>query len=247
MGHVPKHPFVISPILIKPTCVTCRITEDDGECHSEVWRSTLDRPLTCNPDNLDRKFLIDCLADDYPVIADLIGSTASPHPGDIWHPIVTKGNDGAYYNAPNLRDPIRWIVWRTCSLRWMYRHYNPQRQQYDDLSLGDTIPSSPCLTVLAGMQDYVIETMPEIAIFPADPLITFADHLKIRNWTDVDAPEARDLCGHRIFDITRDGQGCYFDLTGYIHLAKCKIRNCGGVFEKYDIYAKIPSRAKSAR
>jgi len=158
----------------------------------------------------------------------------------------TQGDDGAYYNAPNLKDPIRWIISRGGGLKWTYQHYDLQTGQYRLLLQGDTVPSSPCLTVLAGIQDLVLETMPDILLFPGDWQADFCNTPGVRNWTDVDAPEAQELIGHRLIDFTEDGRGCYFDLAGYIHLIDLEIGNAHGGFE-YDIYVRMPSSSKSAR
>jgi len=95
------------------------------------------------------------------------------------------------------------------------------------------------------MQDLVLETMPDILLFPADWLPDFEDIDGVRDWTNAGAPEAQELRGHRLIDFTEDGEGCYFDLTGYIHLGYYWQR--GVVFREYDIYVRIPSSNKSAR
>jgi len=235
MDHVPEHPFVISPILIRPTCATCRLTEADGECGSEYWEDS-DEPFTCDPDDFNRAILIDRLTTDYPTIGDLIESAAVAE----YRPRLD------FDTLCDADNPVDWYISKYDSQKWTYRHYDAQTRQYRRLSPGEIAPSSPCLMVLSGVQDLILDTAPNILLFPYDLAHDLEDARGVRNWTDADAPEARELVGHRLIDLTEDGRGCYFDLTGYVHLGYYEDPQAI-VFCEYDIYVRIPSNSKSAR
>lgn len=233
MYHVPQHPFVISPILIPPTCSTCYVTEKDGECDADLYSA--DEPLDCDPLDHTREFMVERLAADYSTIGDLVRAAAVVY-DRVVQDINTESGD----------DSIPWRVSRHGRQQWLYHYYDIQTRQYRLLYPGDTAPSSSIMVVLCGMQDLVLETMPDVLVFPADGLPDLMDCRSIRKWTGRDMPEAQELIGHRLIDY-EDDQGCYFDLTDYFHLAYYEDSDPNAVFHEYDIYVRMPSSNKSAR